>query len=241
MNFQDTKNLEANQKNHAVIKMINNFINLHSEMFYQKIVLCSDMEKKEILEQSAKELELIYQQQKIESRKKEIMHSISSVNLPKDKFLSKTGNRNSQPYYGSVRESLSPRHKSYSLSLSEKIQQQEKEQFIDEVIQKLNIPLLLAEFKKDFKQSLLGLLGREIKIFEKRPFLTCKDHLMIYLGDHREIQIKDIQGFMDKLNEAVKREVNEMELEKRIKGSSKGEDNSPRKGSQEMSPEKEKN
>ena len=45
------------------------------------------------------------------------------------------------------------------------------------------------------------LLGREIKIFEKRPFLTCKDHLMIYLGDHREIQIKDIQGFMDKLNE----------------------------------------
>ncbi len=241
MNFQDTKNLEANQKNHAVIKMINNFINLHSEMFYQKIVLCSDMEKKEILEQSAKELELIYQQQKIESRKKEIMHSISSVNLPKDKFLSKTGNRNSQPYYGSVRESLSPRHKSYSLSLSEKIQQQEKEQFIDEVIQKLNIPLLLAEFKKDFKQSLLGLLGREIKIFEKRPFLTCKDHLMAYLAMHEDVQIKDVQGFMDKLNEAVKREVNEMEQEKRIKGSSKGEDNSPGKGSQEMSPEKEKN
>jgi len=241
MNFQDTKNLEANQKNHAVIKMINNFINLHSEMFFQKIVLCSDMEKKEILEQSAKELELIYQQQKIESRKKEIMHSISSINLPKDKFLSKTGNRNSQPYYGSVRESLSPRHKSYSLSLSEKIQQQEKEQFIDEVIQKLNIPLLLAEFKKDFKQSLLGLLGREIKIFEKRPFLTCKDHLMAYLAVNEDVQIKDVQGFMDKLNEAVKREVNEMEQEKRIKGSSKGEDSSPGKGSQEMSPEKEKN
>jgi hypothetical protein len=240
MNFQDTKNLEANQKNHAVIKMINNFINLHSDMFFQRIVLCSDVEKKEILEQSAKELELIYQQQKIESRKKEIMHSMSSVNLPKDKFLSKTGNRNSQPYYGSVRESLSPRHKSYSLSLSEKIQQQEKEQFIDEVIQKLNIPLLLADFKKDFKESLLGLLGREIKIFEKRPFLTCKDHLMAYLAVNEEIQIKDIQGFMDKLNEAVKREVNEMEQEKRIKGSSKGEDNSPRKGGQELSPEKEK-
>ncbi len=240
MNFQDIKNLEANQKNHAVIKMINNFINLHSEIFFEKIVLCSDMEKKEILEQSAKELELIYQQQKIESRKKEIMHSISSVNLPKDKFLSKTGNRNSQPYYGSVRESLSPRHKSYSLSLSEKLQHQEKEQFIDEVIQKLNIPLLLVDFKKDFKQSLLALLGREIKIFEKRPFLTCKDHLMIYLGDHREIQIKDIQGFMDKLNDAVKREVNEIEQEKIIKGSSKGEDNSPRKGGQELSPEKEK-
>ena len=240
MNFQDIKNLEANQKNHAVIKMINNFINLHAEIFFQKIVLCSDMEKKEILEQSAKELELIHQQQKIENRKKEIMHSISSVNLPKDKFLSKTGNRNSQPYYGSVKDSLSPRHKSHSLSVSEKIQQQEKEQFIDEVLQKLNIPLLLAEFKKDFKQSLLVLLGREIKIFEKRPFLTCKDHLMIYLGDHREIQIKDIQGFMDKLNEAVKREVNEMEQEKRIKGSSKGEDNSPRKGGQELSPVKEK-
>jgi hypothetical protein len=240
MSFQDAKNLEANQKNHAVIKMINNFINLHAEMFFQKIVLCSDAEKKEILEQSAKELELIYQQQKIESRKKEIMHSMSSVNLPKDKFLSKTGNRNSQPYYGSVRESLSPRHKSYSLSLSEKIQQQEKEQFIDEVIQKLNIPLLLVDFKKDFKQSLLGLLGREIKIFEKRPFLTCKDHLMAYLAVNEDVQIKDIQGFMDKLNEAVKREVNEMEQEKRIKGSSKGEDNSPRKGGQELSPEKEK-
>jgi hypothetical protein len=61
------------------------------------------------------------------------------------------------------------------------------------------------------------------------------------LGDHREIQIKDIQGFMDKLNEAVKREVNEMEQEKRIKGSSKGEDSNPGKSSQEMSPEKEKN
>ena len=240
MNFQDIKNLEANQKNHAVIKMINNFFNLHSEMFFEKIVLCSDMEKKEILEQSAKELDLIYQQQKIESRKKEIMHSMSSVNLPKDKFLSKTGNRNSQPYYGSVRESLSPRHKSYSLSLSEKIQQQEKEQFIDEVIQKLNIPLLLADFKKDFKQSLLGVLGREIKIFEKRPFLTCKDHLMAYLAVNEDVQIKDIQGFMDKLNEAVKREVNEMEQEKRIKDSSKGEDNSPRKVGQELSPEKEK-
>jgi len=165
---------------------------------------------------------------------------MSSVNLPKDKFLSKTGNRNSQPYYGSVRESLSPRHKSYSLSLSEKIQQQEKEQFIDEVIQKLNIPLLLADFKKDFKQSLLGLLGREIKIFEKRPFLTCKDHLMAYLAVNEDVQIKDIQGFMDKLNEAVKREVNEMEQEKRIKSSSKGEDNSPRKAGQELSPEKEK-
>jgi hypothetical protein len=58
---------------------------------------------------------------------------------------------------------------------------------------------------------------------------------------HEDVQIKDIQGFMDKLNEAVKREVNEMEQEKRIKGSSKGEDNSPGKGSQEMSPEKEKN
>jgi hypothetical protein len=172
-------------------------------MFFEKIVLCSEDEKKENLQQARKEFELILQQEKIESRKKEIMHSISSVNLPKDKFLSKTGNRNSQPYYGSVRESLSPRHKSYSLSLSEKIQQQEKEQFIDEVIQKLNIPLLLAEFKKDFKQSLLGLLGREIKIFEKRPFLTCKDHLIAYLAMHEDVQIKDIQGFMDKLNDII--------------------------------------
>ena len=45
---------------------------------------------------------------------------------------------------------------------------------------------------------------------------------------------------MDKLNEAVKREVNEMELEKRIKGSNKGEDSSRRKGGQEIKPEKEK-
>ena len=126
------------------------------------------------------------------------------------------------------------------MSISEKIEQQEKEQFIDEVFQKLNIPVLLAEFKKVFKQSLLELLGREFKIFEKRPFMTCKDNLMIYLGDHREIQTKDIQGFMDKLNEEIKREVNEMEQEKRIRGSSKGEDNSPRKGGQELSPEKEK-
>ena len=49
MSFQDVKNLEASQKNHAVIKMINNFINLHAEMFFEKIVLCSDTEKKKFL------------------------------------------------------------------------------------------------------------------------------------------------------------------------------------------------
>jgi hypothetical protein len=63
---------------------------------------------------------------------------------------------------------------------------------------------------------------------------------MAYLADNEDVQIKDIQGFMDKLNEAVKREVNEMEQEKRIKASSKGEDSSPRKGGQEIKPEKEK-
>jgi hypothetical protein len=63
---------------------------------------------------------------------------------------------------------------------------------------------------------------------------------MAYLAVNEDVQIKDIQGFMDKLNEAVTREVNEMEQEKRIKGSSKGEDNSPRKAGQELSPEKEK-
>jgi hypothetical protein len=63
---------------------------------------------------------------------------------------------------------------------------------------------------------------------------------MAYLADNEDVQIKDIQGFMDKLNEAVKREVNEMEQEKRIRGSSKGEDNSPRKGGREFTTEKEK-
>lgn len=240
MNFQDIKNLEANQKIQTIIRIINNFINLQSDMFFKKIVLCSNEEKKENIRLGSIELENILQQQKIDNRKKEILHSTSGVNLPKDKFLYKTGNRNSQPYYGSVRDNLSPRHKSYSLSISEKIEQQEKEHFIDEVFQKFNIPVLLAEFKKDFKQSLLELLGREFKIFEKRPFMTCKDHLMAYLAVNEDAQIKDIQGFMDKLNEEIKREVNEMEQEKRIKASSKGEDSSPRKGGQELKPEKEK-
>ncbi len=240
LTFEDRNSTVLSNEKLALMKMLNSFLNANIDQFFEKIILVSDEEKKENIRLANKDLEIIIQQQKIESRKKEIMYSMSSVNLPKDKFLSKTGNRNSQPYYGSVRESLSPRHKSYSLSLSEKIQQQEKEQFIDEVIQKLNIPVLLADFKKDFKQSLLGLLGREIKIFEKRPFLTCKDHLMAYLAVNEDVQIKDVQGFMDKLNEVVKREVNEMEQEKRIKSSSKGEDNSPRKGGQELSPEKEK-
>ncbi len=240
MNFQDIKNLEANQKIQTIIRIINNFINLQSDMFFKKIVLCSNEEKKENIRLGSIELENILQQQKIDNRKKEILHSTSGVNLPKDKFLYKTGNRNSQPYYGSVRDNLSPRHKSYSLSISEKIEQQEKEHFIDEVFQQFNIPVLLAEFKKDFKQSLLELLGREFKIFEKRPFMTCKDHLMAYLAVNEDAQIKDIQGFMDKLNEEIKREVNEMEQEKRIKASSKGEDSSPRKGGQELKPEKEK-
>jgi len=239
MIFQDIKNLEDNQKNHVIIKLINNFFNLQSDMFFEKIVLCSAEEKIEIIKGANKELEVILQQQKIDNRKKEILHSTSGVNLPKDKFLSKTSNRNSQPYYGSVRESLSPRSKSHSLSVSERIEQQEKEQFIDEVIQKLNFPLVLTGFKQDFKQSLL-VLGREFKTFEKRPFMRIKDNLMAYLADNEDVQIKDIQAFMDKLNEEIKREVNEMEKEKRIRGSSKGEDNSPRKGGQELSPEKEK-
>ena len=240
MIFQNIKNLEANQKNHTIIRIINNFFNIQSDMFFEKIVLCSNEEKKENIRLGSIELENILQQQKIDNRKKEILHSTSGVNLPKDKFLYKTGNRNSQPYYGSVRESLSPRHKSYSLSISEKIEQQEKEQFIDELIQKLNIPLVIAGFKPDLKQSLMEIKGREFKIFEKRPFMTCKDNLMAYLADNEDVQIKDIQGFMDKLNEAVKREVNEMELEKKIKASSKGEDSSPRKGGQEIKPKKEK-
>ena len=240
MIFQDIKNLDANQKNHTVIKLINNFFNLQSDMFFEKIVLCSAGEKIEIIKEANKELEVILQIEKIESRKKGIMHSMSGMNLPKDKFLSKTSNRNSQSYYGSVRDSLSPRSKSHSLSVSEKIEQQEKEQFIHELIQKINRPLIIADFKQDLKQSLMEIKGREFKIFEKRPFMTCKDNLMAYLADNEDVQIKDIQGFMDKLNEAVKREVNEMEQEKRIRGSSKGEDNSPRKGGREFTTEKEK-
>ena len=240
MNFQDSKNIEANQKIQTIIRIINNFINLQSDMFFKKIVLCSNAEKEENIRLGSIELENILQQQKIDNRKKEILHSMSGVNLPKDKFLSKTSNRNSQPYYGSIRDSLSPRSKSHSLSLSERIEQQEKEQFIHELIQKLNIPLVIAEFRQDLKQALMEIKGREFKIFEKRPFMACKDHLMAYLADNEDVQIKDIQGFMDKLNEAVKREVNEMELEKRIKGSNKGEDSSPRKGGQEIKPEKEK-
>ena len=37
MNFQDIKNLEANQKNHTIIKVINNFINLQSDIFFEKM------------------------------------------------------------------------------------------------------------------------------------------------------------------------------------------------------------
>ena len=240
MNFQDSKNIEANQKIQTIIRIINNFINLQSDMFFKKIVLCSNEEKKENIRLGSIELENILQQQKIDNRKKEILHSTSGVNLPKDKFLYKTGNRNSQPYYGSVRDNLSPRHKSYSLSISEKIEQQEKEQFIDELIQKLNIPLVIAEFKQDLKLSLMEIKGREIRIFEKRPYMTCKDNLTAYLAAHEEIQTKDIQGFMDTLNEEVNREVNEMELEKRKRSSSKGEDSSPRKSSSLLTPEKEK-
>jgi hypothetical protein len=134
--------------------MINNFFNLQSDMFFEKIVLCSNEEKKENIRLGSIELENILQQQKIDNRKKEILHSMSGVNLPKDKFLSKTSNRNSQPYYGSIRDSLSPRSKSHSLSLSERIEQQEKEQFIHELIQKLNIPLVIAEFRQgEFKDE----------------------------------------------------------------------------------------
>ena len=237
---QDKNALAMNVKNYNVIKIINNFLNNNSYMLFEKIINCPVAEKKEILQQASVDLELLLQHEKIENRKKEIMHSVSAINLPKDKFLSKTSNRNSQPHYGSHRDSLSPRNKIHSLTAREQMEQQEKEQFIDELIQKLDIPESIAEFKQDLKLSLMEIKGREIRIFEKRPYMTCKDSLMIYLGDHREIQTKDIQGFMDTLNEEVNREVNEMELEKRMRSSSKGEDSSPRKSSPLMTPEKEK-
>jgi hypothetical protein len=237
---QDKNALAMNVKNYAVIKIINNFLNNNSYMLFEKIINCSDVEKKEILQQASKDLELLLQHEKIENRKKEIMHSVSVINLPKDKFLSKTSNRNSQPQYGSHRDSLSPRNKTHSLTEREQMEQQEKEQFIDELIQKLDIPESIAEFKQDLKLSLMEIKGREIRIFEKRPYMTCKDNLTAYLAAHEEIQSKDIQGFMDTLNEEVSREVNEMELEKRMRSSSKGEDSSPRKSSPLMTPEKEK-
>ncbi len=237
---QDKNALAMNVKNYNVIKIINNFLNNNSYMLFEKIINCPDAEKKEILQQASVDLELLLQHEKIENRKKEIMHSVSAINLPKDKFLSKTSNRNSQPQHRSQRDSLSPRNKSLSLSAREQMEQQEKEQFIDELIQKLDIPLSLAEFKQDLKLSLMEIKGREIRIFEKRPYMTCKDNLTAYLAAHEEILAKDIQGFMDTLNEEVNREVKEMEQEKRIRSSSKGEDSSPRKGSSLLTPEKEK-
>jgi hypothetical protein len=70
--------------------------------------------------------------------------------------------------------------------------------------------------------------------------MTCKDNLTAYLADLVEIQTEEIQAFKDKLNEEVGREVNEMEQEKRIRDSSKGEDSSPRKNNLETTPEKDK-
>lgn len=240
LTFEDRNSTVLNNEKIALMKMLNSFLNANIDQFFEKIILVSDEEKKENIRLANKDLEIIIQQQKIESRKKEIMHSMSSVNLPKDKFLSKTGNRNSQPYYGSARDSLSPRHKSPSLSVSEKIERQQKEQFIDKVIQKLDIPESIAEFKQYLKLSLMGIKGREFKIFEKRPYMTCKDNLTAYLADLVEIQTEEIQAFKDKLNEEVGREVNEMEQEKRIRDSSKGEDSSPRKNNLETTPEKDK-
>lgn len=238
--MEDKNSTVLNQDKLALMKMLNSFLNTNIDLLFEKIINCSDEEKNQNLHLANKLLEAILQHEKIENRKKEIMHSMSTINLPKDKYLSKTGNRNSQPYYGSVRDSLSPRNKSLSMTARDHIEHKEKEQFIDELIVKLDIPLSIAEFKQDLKQSLMDIKGREIRIFEKRPFMTCKDNLMAYLAAHEEIPSNEIKDFMDKLNSEVSREVVEMERERKIRDSSKGEDSSPRKISQETSTEKEK-
>lgn len=236
--MEDKNSTVLNQEKLALMKMLNSFLNTNIDLLFEKIINCSDEEKKQNLHLASKELEIILQHEKIENRKKEIMHSLSSFNLPKDKFLSKTTNRNSQTLHGSQRDTLSPRSKSNSISARDQIELQEKEQFINAFIQKLEIPKYITAFERDLKQSLMDIKGREIRIFEKRPFMTTKDNLMAYLAVHEEVQTKEIKGFMDKLNEEVHREVLEMEQDKKVRDSSKGAENSPRELNQGLSPEK---